>query len=153
LEEPEAGTADALVWIDHRDHDAADAGIDQRLGARRIPVLMRAGLEVHIESRTASTLAGGSQGFLFGVRVAGLLVVSLARQPAFGVDQDRANHRVGARPVVSLAREVDGVRGPVQVNVLLTVCLMQSWQYTRAEGDHCAVINNRKRSTRISSCL
>ena len=116
-------------------------------------MLVRAGLQVHVKSRTTSALAGGSQGFLFGVRVAGLLVVSLAGDPAFCVHKDRANHRVGARPVVSLAREVDGVRGPVQVNVLLTVCLMQSWQYTRAEGDHCAVINNRKRSTRISSCL
>ncbi len=93
-----------------------------RLGTRRIPVLVRAGLQVHVKSRTASTLAGSSQGSLLGVRVAGLLVVSLAGDPAFCVHQDRANHWIGARPVVSLAREVDGVRGPVQVNVLRAVC-------------------------------
>jgi hypothetical protein len=35
-----------------------------------------------------------------------------------------------------MARKLDGVRGPVQVNGPIVVRELQSWQYTRAESDH-----------------
>ena len=61
---------------------------------------------------------------------------ALARQEAAGVEDDSAHHWIGAGPVVGLARELDGARGPVQVQLLVVICGIQSWQYTRAKSNH-----------------
>ena len=106
---------------------------------------MCARLEVDVQRPTSGALAGCGESFLFGVQLACRVVVSLSSDTSFDVQHNRAHHRVRARPVVRLARKLDGVRGPVQVNGPIVVSELQSWQYTRAESDH-RVINNRERS-------
>jgi hypothetical protein len=77
------------------------------------------------------------------VRQPGLTVIALPGHASVGVEDDGANHRIGAGPVVRLARELDGACGPMQVYVSVGICGIQSWQYTRAKSNH-SVINNRK---------
>ena len=70
-------------------------------------------------------------------------VEALAGQEAVRVKDDSAHHRVGAGPVVRLARQLDGAGGPVEIQFLVVICGIQSWQYTRAKSNH-PVIDNRK---------
>jgi hypothetical protein len=104
-------------------------------------------LEVDVQGATSRAVTSCTERFLLRVHLAGFVVVSLAGNQAFGVQHHGADHWIRARPVVSLAGKLDGMGGPVKVQVSFAVCGIQSWQYTRAESDHEAVIDNRKRST------
>ena len=106
---------------------------------------MRVGawLEVDVQRAIPRALAGGFQSLLLRVPMAGLAVEALAHDKARGVQYDSADHRVGAGPVVRLARELNGARRPLQVYVSVAICVIQFWHYTRAESNH-RVIDNRK---------
>ena len=110
---------------------------------------MRVGawLEVDIDSAASRTVTSRRKSLLLRVHLARPAVVALAGDKAVGPKHHSADHRVGTRPVVSLAGKLDGMGGPVQVQVSFAVCGVQCWQYTRAKSDHEAVIDNRKRST------
>jgi hypothetical protein len=93
-------------------------------------MLMRARLEVDVKSPTSGTIASGRESFLLGVPLALQAVKPLARQVPFGIQNDGADHRVGARPVIGLAGKLDGTGGPMQVYGAVTLRGMQAWKYT-----------------------
>jgi hypothetical protein len=74
-----------------------------------------AGFEVHVQRAAARQTARGGEGLLFGVRLPGLPVVALARQIAGGVEDDRAHHRIRARPIVGPQGQFEGAGRPMQV--------------------------------------
>ena len=110
-------------------------------------MLVRARLEVDICGSAFRAVTGCRESLLFRVGLAGLMVVSLAGYKPFGVQHHSPDHWIRAGPVVGQAGKLDGMGGPMQVEVSYAVCGIQCWQYTRAESDHEAVIDNRKRST------
>ena len=110
-------------------------------------MLVRAWLEVDIDGPAPSAVTGCRKRLFLRMRLAGLTVVSLTGDKTFGVKHDSTDHRIRTSAVVSLAGKLDRMGGPMQVQVSITFCGIQSWQYTRAESNHDAVIDNRKRST------
>ena len=81
------------------------------------------------------------------MHLAGFTVVSLTGDKTFGVQYYSTDHWIRTGAVVSLAGKLDRMGSPMQVQVSITFCGIQYWQYTRAESNHDAVIDNRKRST------
>jgi hypothetical protein len=131
FEHAQAGASHALVRVSHPDDYAPYACVDRQLGARRVAVLMRAGFEIDVKSAISRPVTGCRKSHFLCVWLPSFLVIALARQVALRIENDRANHWIGAGPVVSLACELDGARGPVQVYVPVAFRRMQSWKYIR----------------------
>src|SRR6267378_7978686 len=97
-----AQPADALavgarIGVTHRDDDARDPGLADRIDAWWRPALVRAGLEVREGGRAARRLAGLAKRVDFGVRFAGRMVVTLADDLA--VPHNHGTHEgIGAGP-------------------------------------------------------
>ena len=104
---------------------------------------VRAGFEADVQGSVPGAVAGRRESLLFSVGLPSVAVEAFAGHQAVGVDHHRADHRVGTGPVVGLARELQGTRGPMKVYAPVVIWGIQCWQYTRAESDH-RVINNRK---------
>src|SRR5207247_2651618 len=138
LERSDAGSVDAWVGVGHRDDGAADAGLDQCTGAALGPVSVGAGLEVHIDAAAPGAVARLLERLLLGMWLSLGSVVALAGEVALAVQHHRADHRVGAGPVVGTARQLEGARRPVKVGGALQGMYLSC---------HC---NNRIRSTRFS---
>jgi hypothetical protein len=99
------------------------------------------GFEVDVKGPALRTVAGLSERLLLGVRLALGPVVTLARDAAFLVQDDGADHRVGARPKIGLRRQLQGASRPMKVGTV-----PQGTQVSRQ-------LHNRIRSTRISNLL
>lgn len=110
-------------------------------------MLVGAWLEVDIDGPASGPVTGCRERLFLRMQLAGLTVVSLTGDKTFRVQHDGTDHGIRTGPVVSLAGEFNRMGGPMQVQVSITFCGIQSWQYTRAESNHDAVIDNRKRST------
>ena len=89
---------------------------------------VRAWLEVDVQGPIHRTLAGRLQGLLFSVLLTSLAVEAFACQEAARVEHHRPDHRVGARGVISLARQLQGARSPLHVYARVVVCAIQFWQ-------------------------
>jgi hypothetical protein len=87
-------------------------------------------LEVHVHRSAARQVACRGEGLLLGMWLAGLPMVALAREIAGGVKDDRADHRIRARPVVGPQGQFEGAGRPMQVEASVRICCRQSWQYT-----------------------
>jgi len=96
------------VRVGHRDHDARDAGLDQRVAAGRRAAVVRAGFQAHAGRCAPHRLAvrsGVAQGHDFRVRSAGLLGVAAADHAAIGAGDDAADAWVGVRQPDRLLRQ------------------------------------------------
>ena len=109
-----------------------------------------AGFEGHVGRPAPGAIAGGFEGDLLRVRPASSLVEPLPRHPAAFVQDNRADHRVGAGVVVGPARKREGARHPHRVDVLSRP-LRHSPANIRPCGWRISGFDNRIRSTRISS--
>ena len=76
-------TTDTFIGIGHRDDGSPHARLDHRVCAAGVAVGVGAGLEIDVKSAASGALAGLGEGLLFGVRLAGGSVVTLARELAF----------------------------------------------------------------------
>ena len=97
LEPRRAAAGDERVRVAQGDDDAADAGGDERVGARRRAAVVRARLERDVDGRAADVDAarrGIAQRHHLGVRAARFLRVAAAGEPAVGADDDAADARV-----------------------------------------------------------
>ena len=95
-----AAARDERVRVAQGDDDAADAGGDERVGARRRAAVVRARLERDVDGRAADVDAargGVAQRHHLGVRAAGFLRVAAADDAAVGADDDAADARVRVR--------------------------------------------------------
>src|SRR6202171_4068996 len=92
-----------------------------------------AGLEIDVQSAVSGALAGSFQRLFFSMAISSSAVEAFACQQTARVDNDGADHWVGARAVFRLARQLDGARGPKEVCARVVICGIQSWQYTRAK--------------------
>jgi hypothetical protein len=89
-----------LGWIVRADDDSGDARVDDRVGAGRLPAVVRARLEADVERRARGIPAAASallERRDLGVGAAELGVKALADRLAFP-DQDSPDHRIGTDP-------------------------------------------------------
>ena len=93
-----AAAAHVRVGIARPEHDAADAGGEHRVGARRRAAVMVARLEGHVERRAARRGAGRAQRLDLAVRGAG------ARGASRGRRRGRARRRRRRRAGLGLVR-------------------------------------------------
>ena len=156
LEHADARSPHPHVRISHRDDGATHTGLDHRLRAGWTSMLVRAGLEVDVDRAPEGALASGGERLFLSVRCARPSVVALARDRSFRIDYDRANHRVRAGSVVGARRQLDGPRGPHEVQARIERICCQALgnirclrRRTGAQG----MIDNRIRSMRFSSCF
>ncbi len=96
---------------------AADAGLDERLGAGPRTTGVVAGFEGDVGGASAGGLADGVQGVDLGVRAAGPLVPALADDGARGVRDDAADDRVGAGGAEAAGGELDGAAHGLRVGI------------------------------------
>ncbi|OLC04204.1 MAG: hypothetical protein AUI15_01305 [Actinobacteria bacterium 13_2_20CM_2_66_6] len=96
----------ARIGVAHRDDDARDLRIADRIDARRRAALVRARLEVREESGAARFLAGFAESVDLSVRLAGRAVITLADDLAVP-DHDGAHERIGAGPARRARREAE----------------------------------------------
>jgi hypothetical protein len=102
-----AAATDARVGIADAEDDAADAGGENRLGARRRAAMVVAGLERHEQGGAARPRPGLPEGLDFAVRGAGAAVIAPADDAAFG-DDDRADAGIRGGAPERPAAELDG---------------------------------------------
>src|SRR5258708_37032894 len=104
-----AFSRDLRIWVRHGDDRTLDPGSDNSASARRRSSLMRAGLEIDVESTAARFGAGLFQGEHFGVFQPVICVEARANDFAFGVHHDRAHARIRRRERRALARQVQAL--------------------------------------------
>ncbi len=80
---------------------------------------MGAGLEVDVDRSALSLPSGRGQRQLLGVGASLGRVEALAGDLSRAVQDDRADHRIGAGAIVGGARELDGARHPTLVVVVI----------------------------------
>ena len=109
-QDPEAAPGGLLGGIVGGDHDAPDARLQDRLGARRRLALVAARLERHVQRRPAQVRhAAGLDRVDLGVRAAVFLVPALPQDLAVAGDHG-ADDRVGLDRAGAVARELDRAR-------------------------------------------
>ena len=90
-----------------------------------------AGLEIDIQRAVPRPVTCSCESLFLGVPVPSLAVVTLARDVAFSIQNDCADHWIGAGPVVRLACELNGARRPMEVYVSVAFRVLQSPKYIR----------------------
>src|SRR5438876_10993402 len=105
---------------------------------------VRARLEVDVQRAAFGPIARLGESLFFGMRLAGPLVITLAREMALAIQNHSADHGVGAGVVVRLSRQGEGAGRPVHVCAALAVLFLPGGMYLSC---HC---NNRIRSMRFS---
>src|SRR5712692_3885002 len=148
----------SLIRVRHRDHDAVHAGLHDRLGAVRLPMRVRTWLEINVQRATLGSIARRLERLLLSVWPPRLTVIALAGEPTDCVQHHRPHHRIRAGRVIGLTGQIDGTRGPVQVDTRIGRCLWQvlaiyGAAQPRARKGAQGMIDNRIRSMRFSSCL
>ena len=89
-----AAAAHARIGIAHAEDDAAHAGREDGVGARRRAAVVVAGLERDVQRRAAAARAGITQRFDLTVRTAGAAMVAASDDPPAG-DDHGADRRIG----------------------------------------------------------
>jgi hypothetical protein len=94
-EDPETAPGRMLRGIIGGDHDTADPGATDRVGARRCPALVRARLQRHVHGRLIHrSVPRRADRLHLGMGAAELAVIPLAQDAVRGGDHG-ANQRVG----------------------------------------------------------
>src|SRR4051812_3787216 len=107
-QDAQAAAGGLLGRVVGRDDDAGDAGVDDRVGARRRAPVVAARLERDVHRRAAGVgHAAGRQRLALGVRASVRDVVALAEHLAV-LHHDGSDERVRRRPPAPAARELDG---------------------------------------------
>ena len=83
---------------------------------------VRARFKVDVQRAAPGAAACYLERLLLSVWLAGLAVVTLAREAASRIQHHRAHHRIGAGPVLRLAGKVDGARRPMQIGAGVMLC-------------------------------
>ena len=103
------------IRIDHRHDDPTDFGLDdERHTGRGAFLEMTAGFEGDVEGAALGARASLAQGNHFGMRPASLTVESLPDDRAT-IDDDCADHGIGAGEAPALGREAEGQGHIVQI--------------------------------------
>jgi hypothetical protein len=89
------------------DDDARDAGLEDRLGARRGSAVVGAGLERDVEGGAGRVLAAGRESHALRVSLSGGLGYALADHPAV-LHEHGPDHRVRTGPAASFGGQLDG---------------------------------------------
>ncbi len=124
------------VRVELAGDDTRDAGLEERIDARRRRAVVRAGLERDVDRRAAGSLAGSLECDDLGVRAALSLVPAFADDLTVG-DDDRADDRIRVRRAAAVLRELDGAlqeaglhaRDPKLLAVELPAALAEQWRH------------------------
>ena len=104
----QALTCNLGVRIKAGHNNLADARTCQGYAAGTGTSVMGAGLQCYIGRCTLSHLLSLRQGIDLGMRFAGLMVIALTHNIAFGIHNHTANHRVGTGVALCLQRQLQG---------------------------------------------
>jgi hypothetical protein len=89
------------------DHDACDAGLEDRLGARGGAAMVGAGLERDVQGGAGRVLAARGERHALRMGLSGGLGYALADHPAV-LHEHGPDHRVRTGPAASFGGQVDG---------------------------------------------
>ena len=106
-QDAQAAPRGVLAWIVRGDDQPCDAGLPDRIRARRRAAVVAAGLERHVQGgATQIPVAGGADRLDLGVGRSELLVKALPEDLVVAAD-DRADERIRAHPPAAALGQVD----------------------------------------------